>query len=129
MNWIKAKLYNGWLRLKKWAIAILVALGIIVAVPILPVEAVMVEFTYTRATEYTDATPMPLAEIANTNLYCNGALVVSEPGADEAFNPDMVPGVYDCYATHIDIYGRESGMSNTVQKTVLPGLPNPPVLN
>lgn len=123
---MRSKTIDMWSKFKFWVYALLVSVGVIIA---LPAAAVTVEFTYTRATEYTDLTPMPIAEIAETRLYCNGTLIATELGADESFNPDMTPATYDCYATHIDIYGRESNPSNTVQKVVLPGLPNPPVLD
>jgi len=122
---IKRKAIAIWMRFKAWVIGLLVAIGL-VATPLLAIETT---FTYTRGTEYSDQTPMPLAEIAETKLYCNGSLVVTELGADENFNPDLTPGSYDCYATHVDVYGRESIPSNTVTKVVLPGLPNPPILD
>lgn len=121
----KKKASSLWDRFKAWAYAILVTIGFVVA---LPASAVVVDFSYTRATQYDDGSSMPLAEIASTQLYCNGSLVISEPGADESFNPDLVPGDYICYATHTDVYGRESIPSNDVSKLVMPGLPNPPLL-
>lgn len=120
-NWFQRQ----WARVKKWWVGVLIALGL--AVPM--VQAVPVDFTYTRATEYSDGTPMPLSEIQETRLYCDGSLVATEAGADQDFNPDLNPGIYDCYATHVDTYGRESAPSNTIQKTVLPGMPNAPVLD
>ena len=122
----KTKVSTMWRRFKVWAYGILVALGLVVAIT---ADAVIVDFTYVRAVAYDDGTAMPLAEIQSTQLYCNGALVVSELGADEGFSPELVPGDYTCYATHTDIFGRESIPSNEVTKQVLPGLPNPPVLN
>ena len=122
----KTKVSTMWNRFKVLVYGILVALGLVVAIQ---ADAVQVDFTYTRATQYDDGTSMPLAEIQSTQLYCNGAIVVTELGADESFNPDMDPGDYTCFATHTDIFGRESNPSNEVTKQVLPGLPNPPVLN
>ena len=120
-KWFKDK----WQKLKAWFYALLVSIGVIIPA----VQAVETTFTYTRATQYSDGTPMPESEIAETRLYCDGQLVATEPGADQGFNPDLTPGSYDCYATHYDIYGRESSPSNTITKVVLPGLPNPPVLD
>ena len=121
-KWLKKK----WLQIKKWWIALLISLGLI-ATPILYAE--MVNFTYTAATERVDGTPMPLAEIAASRLYCDGSLLEEEVGADGDFNPDLGLGSHSCYATHVDTDGQESDPSNTVVKVVNPALPNPPVLD
>lgn len=125
-NRAKARTARTWNRFKAWGYGILVALGLVVAIPI---EAIEMTVTYTRATEYSDGTPMPLSDIAESRLYCDGALVATEPGADQDWNPDMAPGTYQCYGTHYDIYDRESIPSNMIQRTVVPGLPNPPILD
>ena len=121
---IKSKMKAAWTKVKAWVYGILIALGLMV-----PVMSAVTGFTYTPANAYSDGTPMPLSEIAETRLYCDGSLVASEPGADGDFSVDLSIGTHDCYATHVDVYGRESLESNHVIKQVLPGLPNPPVLN
>lgn len=119
-NWMRKQ----WAKIKRWWLLILVALGVSI-----PALSISVDFTYTPATEYTDGTPMPLTQIAETKIYCNGNLVDTEPGADGAFTVDLMPGSYSCYGTHVDIFGRESDPSNTITKQVLPGMPRPPVLD
>jgi len=123
-KWIKDK----WLRMKAWAVALLISLGLIV--PVL-VYSETVSFTYTRATQYDDGSPMPLAEIQFTRLYCDGALAGEESGADQNIDGDLTIGSHDCYATHVDIYDRESVPSNTVTRIVdPPGTgPGPPIID
>ena len=119
MNLIK----RGWLKIKRWVYALLIALGIII-----PAMAALKDFTYTPATFYEDGTPLPIEQIAETRLYCNGELVASEAGADGDFtNVLLAPGDYDCYGTHVATNGLESGPSGSVVFTVLPEVaPNPP---
>ena len=102
----------------------MVTVGIVAAIPIALSQ--IVNFNYTPATTRVDGSPLALADIAETRLYCNNQLVTSEPGADGNFNPDLMPGSYTCYATHVDTNGLESDPSNEVTKLVLPPRPNPP---
>ena len=117
---------KSWAKIKKWWISLLVALGL-VATPLL--YAVIVDFTYTAATERVDGSPLALADIAFTRLYCDGTLIVEEAGADLGFNPDLGIGSHDCYATHVDTDGQESDPSNIVTKVVNPARPSSPVLD
>ena len=119
MNLIK----RGWLKIKRWVYALLIALGIII-----PAMAALKDFTYTPATFYEDGTPLPIEQIAETRLYCNGELVASEAGADGDFTSVLLaPGDYDCYGTHVATNGLESAPSGSVVFTVLPEVaPNPP---
>jgi hypothetical protein len=123
-QWFKRQ----WLKFKKWVYGILVALGI-AAAPLLYAE--VVDFTYTRADQYTDGTPLPIEEIQFTRLYCDGSLVSEEPGADQNFSVELGIGTHECYATHVDIYDRESDPSASVVRIVSPpGTgPNPPVID
>lgn len=89
--------------------------------------AVTVNFTYDRATERADGSPLPLSEIAETRLYCDGALAATEQGADGDFSPNLGVGSHVCYATHVDTDGQESDPSNEVTKVVIPARPNPPM--
>ena len=115
------------MKVKAWGIALLVSIGLIAA-PLLYAE--MVTFSYIRATEYDNGTPMPVEEIQFTRLYCDGALVAEELGADLNIVGNLSIGTHTCYGTHVDIYDRESVPSATVQRIVSPpGTgPNPPVL-
>ena len=90
------------------------------------------DVSYTPAVEYVDGNLMPIDEIAETRLYCNDELLVSEPGADGLFEnalSSLPVGDYVCYGTHLAINGLESGPSNTVTYTVRPNVaPRPPEL-
>ena len=111
-----------WRKLRGWFYALLVALGFIV-----PVIAATKDFTYTPATFYEDGTPLPLDQIAETRLYCNGDLVASEAGADGDFTVILPPGDYECWGTHLATNGLESQPSTSVFFNVLPEVaPNPP---
>ena len=122
---IKKFFTDTWSKIKKWWLTLLVALGLVSA-PLLYAE--IVDFTYTAATQRVDGSPLALADIAFTRLYCDGSLTVEEPGADLGFNPELGLGTHDCYATHVDTDGQESDPSNSVIKIVNPARPSSPVL-
>lgn len=68
--------------------------------------AFAVDFTYTRATEYTDNTPLPVENIRSTRMYCDGddvTWVAGEPGADETITANLRDGVHTCYVAHTAI--------------------------
>jgi hypothetical protein len=127
MKWLREKIRSAWARFRSWIVGILIALGLITGA----VQGATVTFTYTPATEYVDGSAMPLSDIDFTRLYCNGAMVDEEPGADGEFSVLLGFGSYDCYATHVVNIATtpESDPSNTVTKVVNPAQPNPPVLN
>ena len=113
-----------WEKIKRWWKSLLVGAGILAAAPI--VLSQVVNFDYLPATSRVDGSPLAITDIVETRLYCNNQLVATEPGADGNFNPDLMPGNYTCYATHVDTDGQESDPSNEVTKLVLPSRPNPP---
>ena len=127
--WKRFTTWSGrtWARFKKWFIGLLVSIGMISVAVVAPVAV-----NYVPATQYTDGSPMPIDEIAETRLYCNGALVTTESGADGSFDDvsGLLPvGVSQCYGTHVATNGIESGQSNTVSVTVISSAaPNPPEL-
>ena len=123
-NWLKKQ----WAKFKLWVYGLLVALGLMAA-PLLYAE--VINFTYTRATQYDNGDLMPIEEIQFTRLYCDGSLMAEEPGADQNIEGNLGIGTHDCYATHVDIYDRESLPSNSVQRIVdPPGTgPGSPVLD
>ena len=123
---IKKFFTDLWGKIKEWWIALLVAIGLISS-PLLYAE--IVEFTYTAATQRIDGSPLALADIAFTRLYCDGSLTIEEPGADLSFSPELGLGTHDCYGTHVDTDGQESDPSNIVTKIVNPARPSAPVLN
>lgn len=110
----------AWLK-AKWR-ALLITLGVIASVPVLLAQPV--NFSYVAASSYVDGSPMALSDITETRLYCNGSVVQTKPGADGSFNPDLTPGTYTCYATHV-VGTLESDPSNEVIRDVTVR-PSPP---
>lgn len=123
----KAWVADKWRRFKKWFMGLLAAIGLVSVAVVAPVQV-----SYTPATEYEDGTPLPLDEIAETRLYCNGELVATEPGADGSFDDvsTVLPvGTSQCYGTHVGTNALESQPSNTITVIVVSSsAPNPPVL-
>ena len=122
-RWLKKQL----IKFKAWALGILVALGLVAG----GVIAATQNFSYTAATAYDDGTPMPLTDIDFTRLYCDGAMVSEEAGADGDFSVVLSLGTHTCYATHVALIAStpESAPSNTVTVVVSPSQPSAPVLN
>lgn len=103
-----------------------------------------VNLSWTNATQYEDATPLPVSEIANTTLYYSFTALGDTPPADPV-DPavftelDSVPasqtdylhanqanGIHCYYATHTATNGETSVPSNLSCKTVdvrRPGAP------
>jgi len=110
-------------KIKRWFLAVLASLGLVTAVIIAAGP-----ITYTAATEYEDGTPLPLAEIAETRLYCNGNLELTELGADGELDIVLPVGDNICYATHVATNGQESEPSNSITVKVMSSAkPNAPV--
>ena len=128
-QWQKFKAWSGrtWSRFKLWLLGILASLGLVSVALVAPVGV-----SYVPASLYEDGTTLPLAEIAETRLYCDDALVTSEPGADGSFddlNGFLPVGVSSCYGTHVATNGLESVPSNIITVTILTSsAPNPPEL-
>jgi len=122
---IRNKVRQLWKKFKAWVYSILVTLGVVAAA-----LAVQVDFSYVPPSEYVDGTPLPLSEIQETRLYCDGALVATESGSDGSFTTTLSVGTHICYATVVATNGLESDPSNEVVRVVLTDqLPRPPVLN
>ena len=81
-------------------------------------ETTNVTFTYQRATEREDGTPLSLEEIKYTRLFCDGKRVAQEAGANGYISVELTGGMHTCYATHVDTNNVESIPSNTVTKFV-----------
>jgi len=113
-----------WMRFRVRLTAALATIGVIVGGAL---YAQTVGFSYTPADAYTTGEPMPLSDIQFTRLYCDGALVAEEPGADSHIEADLGVGTHTCYGTHV-AGGLESAPSNTVTRVVTLGPPNPPVI-
>lgn len=122
-TWEKIKSFGRKVRAK--IVSLLVLLGLIS----LPALSVDTEFTWTNPTTYTDGSPMPVSDIAEVRLFCDGNQVGTATGGVENLTVDLAPGTYDCYATVLDIYGNESVPSNTISVTIIRPNPNPPVLD
>ena len=90
--------------------------GIVYTIP--DAETANVTFTYQRATEREDGTPLLLEEIKYTRLYCDGKQVAQEAGANGDISAELTGGSHDCYGTHVDTNDVESNPSGTVTKFV-----------
>lgn len=93
------------------------------------------ELTIQAPTAYVSGAPLPLSELAEYRLYCNGEPAplarIAPTGPETAWQADygqLPPGQHTCQATAVDMAGDESGLSNAVGFTVAPDAPAPPVL-
>lgn len=90
-------------------------------------------FTFTAPTEYEDGTPLPQSEIASYDIECDGSLLVNllniPLNREEYIAPSgtFAVGTHACQAFTITTEGERSGPSNTVNFTVAPGVPGPPI--
>jgi len=130
LTWLKLKLTEWWVRLKKLIVGILIAIGLI-AGPIL--FAGELNLSWTNPVERIDGTVFDAAtEQAAIKIYCNGDVPPNHTfisaGDATSLSEIVPPGDYECYATAVDTDGQESFASNTITKTVEKALPNPPVL-
>jgi len=96
----------------------LALLGAFVGIVYTNPETADVKFTYQRATEYEDGTPLSLEKIKYTRLYCDGTQVAQEVGADGDISAALTVGSHDCYGTHVDTNNVESNPSTAVTKLV-----------
>lgn len=94
------------------------------------------ELTIVAPTAYVSGAPLPLDELAEYRLYCDGAtepLAVIEPAGTvtpwQADYGTFAPGQHSCQATAVDVLGNESALSNARGFTVAPDQPGAPVLN
>lgn len=92
-------------------------------------------FNWTPPTEYDDASPLAQSEIASYDIECDGVFLVNVPNnpptiADSYDAPPgtFAVGVHDCVAFTVSTEGVRSIASNTVNFTVVAGVPNPPIL-
>lgn len=85
-------------------------------------------------TAYVSGAPLPLAEIDEFRLYCDGvqqaAITPTGPVTSWQAAPRQFPaGNHSCHATAVDLTGAESGPSNTVVFTVSADRPAAPALS
>lgn len=90
-------------------------------------------FDFTPPTTYEDGTPLAQASIASYDIECDGALLVNLVNVpletDTYFAPPgtFSEGNHACEAFTITTSDVRSGPSNTVNFTVAPGTPGPPI--
>lgn len=86
-------------------------------------------FNWIPPTQNTDGTPLPDAEIASYNIFCNAVLLGNVPntnGTDSWVSPPLPAGTYNCHATTVAVSGEESDASNAVNFIVDPSVPEAP---
>lgn len=90
-------------------------------------------FEFQPPTLYEDGTPLPQSEIASYDIECDGTLLVNLPNVPlntdtyEAPPGTFESGDHDCIAFTVTTEGIRSGPSNTVNFTVVPGVPEAPI--
>jgi hypothetical protein len=90
-------------------------------------------FTFVPPTQYEDGTPLLQDQIASYDIECDGALLVNLPNVPQntdtyqAAPGTFATGTHTCQAFTITVEGARSGPSNTVNFTVDPGIPGPPI--
>ncbi len=90
-------------------------------------------FNFQPPTTYEDGTPLPQAAIASYDIECDGSLLANLP--NQPLNTDtyqappgtFATGDHACQAFTVTTEGVRSGPSNTVNFTVAPGVPSPPI--
>jgi len=90
-----------------------------------------ITLSFTPPTQRVDGSALPVAQIKNFKLYCNGNTTAKATAIKTAttFGPlSFVTGTHQCFATTVDTSNQESGPSNTVQFSVVSALPTPPDL-
>ena len=115
---IKAKLRKAWRKIKLWFVAVLVSLGVFVA---MPTEAEVKTFNWINPTQYVDGTALDSADIEEIRIYCDAdpvPVIVSLADATTA-DSNFAVGEHTCTATAV-VGGIESERSNAVTFEVLP---------
>jgi hypothetical protein len=90
-------------------------------------------FTFTPPTTYEDGTPLPQSKIASYDIECDGSLLVNLPNNPLNTDTYQAPagtfdaGVHACQSFTVTTEGARSAPSNTVNFTVAPGIPGPPI--
>ena len=115
---IKAKLRKAWAKIKLWFIALMVSLGVFVA---MPTEAEVKTFNWINPTQFVDGSALDPSHIQEIRIYCDGDAVpvlVSLGDATTAAS-NFAVGEHTCTATAI-VGDIESAHSNTLTFEVLP---------
>lgn len=91
------------------------------------------ELTQAQIDNSLPASPLAQSEIASYDIECDGSLLANVPNAPLNTDTYQAPpgtfavGVHSCQAFTITTDGVRSAPSNTVNFTVAPGVPKPPV--
>lgn len=112
--------------MKKWIILLLLLSSLTFAVG-------EKTFTFTPPTLYEDGSPLPQEMIGSYDIECNGSLLANVPNMPlntdtyEAPAGTFPTGDHACQAFTVTTEGVRSGPSNTVNFTVVPGVPSAPI--
>ena len=124
----RLKVWAGikWQHLKPWVYSLLVSLGLITGTVI----AASTTVSWKMPTERVDGTPLPLSELAETRLYCDGDPIAKhvEPAPGISAILILGFGTHVCDATVVDIFALESGRSNQITRVIIPTSPPKPVV-
>ncbi len=138
MTWLKTKLHNAWLRMKKWVLTILVALGLVTGVVVFADD---VNLSWQNATQWTDGSPILPGDLAETvlnyEMFALGVDVASQPRAyvelvrvpvsiESYLHVNVADGIHCYVAYHVATNGRRSDYSNESCKTIDTRLPGSP---
>lgn len=89
-------------------------------------------FRFTPPTQYEDGTPLPQSAISSYDIECDGTLLANVPNEPEDTDSYEAPpgtfatGDHACVGYTVTTEGVRSGPSNTVNFTVVPGVPAAP---
>lgn len=138
-NELKRRIKWVWYRGKRWAMATLIALGLITGSAMAGTKT----FTWTNPTLNEDGSAYNAAtEQLESRIYCgvdpaafipqkpaddvsgpvssSHSPLITVPGDLQATSRDFIVGDYSCFATVVSVYGYESMPSNVTTFTVTP---------
>ena len=115
---IKAKMKAAWRKTKLWVYALLVSLGVIVAIPS---EAEIKTFIWTNPTQFVNGLALDPADIQEIRIYCDGdsVPVIVSLGSLTTANSNFLVGSHTCFAT-AGVGNLESAHSNEVTFEISP---------
>lgn len=121
---IKNWFIEAWRKIKLWFVALMVVLGVFVA---LPTEAEIKTFTWINPTEYVDEAPLDPADIQEIRIYCDydPVPVIVSLGDATTASRNFSVGTYTCVATAV-VNDIESANSNELTFEILPVASEPP---
>ena len=116
--WLKAKVITICRKIKLWLYALMIALGVFVAVP---GEAEIKTFNWVNPTEYVDGAPLDSADIQEIRIYCDNDSVPFIVSLGDATTADsnFIVGIHTCFATAV-VNDIESAPSNVLSFEISP---------